>query len=553
MVVAIPRECILLEHVRELRPGMKVGRFFLEREVARGGMGSVWAARDGEAGGRRVALKTVLTSRHSTQKLASLFVEEARISGAVRHPNLLEMIDAGEDDGVPFLAMEWVEGITLRRLTDRTGRSPRLSLPLLLRVCMEACDGLHAAHEARTDDGDPLCVVHRDVSPQNLLVSEDGRVKVIDFGIAKAKGRLAEETTDGVLRGKVRYMAPEHALGHDLDRRADIWSLGVTLLETSTGRTPYSGEHDIATLVKLVSSEPDLREDASLPPAVWAVIRRALRKNPEERYATAREMGTDLEKILDEMGSKHTRRELAYLVREELRAIPDGSANRVSISDRATERVSPARLILAREPAIDSITARVPESVLSALIDHELREKPTASDRPAEHPTPVVPPDLIPALFVSTSTAMMVSTDAVDRESYGDSGELATFDPDASGPVPRPGRRRSGFVLASVLMLAVLVAVVGIRGRTIGPRLRGLAIGSQVAPPPLRTTEEAPAPFPVEAVSIAPFRLPAPMPSAPLATSRPGGSSGVAAAGSGTATSHKRLPPPAATFPKPSH
>jgi len=295
----------------ELRAGATVGRFRLEREVARGGMGAVWAARDPGARGRLVAVKTVIAAK-SSQKLSQLFVEEARIARAVRHPNLVELYDAGEENGVPYLAMEWVEGLTLRALAQSPGDLP---LGVILRICMEACDGLHAVHEARTDDGTPLHIVHRDVSPHNLLVSIAGRVKVIDFGIAKARGRLASETTDGVLRGKVRYMSPEHARGTALDRRADIWSLGVTLLEVATGVTPYAAEHDVATLVQLLSAEPTIPEHPRLPPAVRRVVTRALCRKPEERYPNARAMGTDLEAAIVSLGEKVTRREVAQCVR----------------------------------------------------------------------------------------------------------------------------------------------------------------------------------------------------------------------------------------------
>lgn len=302
--------CILAV-MAELRAGATVGRFRLEREVARGGMGAVWAARDPGARGRLVAVKTVIAAK-SSSKLSQLFVEEARIARAVRHPNLVELYDAGEENGVPYLAMEWVEGLTLRALAQSPGDLP---LGVILRICMEACDGLHAVHEARTDDGTPLQIVHRDVSPHNLLVSIAGRVKVIDFGIAKARGRLASETTDGVLRGKVRYMAPEHARGTALDRRADIWSLGVTLLEVTTGTTPFAADHDVATLVQLLSAEPNIPDHPRLPPSVRRVVERALRRKPEERYPNARAMGTDLEAAIVSLGEKVTRREVAQCVR----------------------------------------------------------------------------------------------------------------------------------------------------------------------------------------------------------------------------------------------
>lgn len=304
-------------------------------------MGAVWAARDPEANGRLVALKTVIATK-SSEKLSQLFVEEARIARAVRHPNLVELYEAGEERGIPYLAMEWVEGLTLRALAARPEELP---LSVILRICMEACDGLHAVHEARTDDGAPLDVVHRDVSPHNLLVSIEGRVKVIDFGIAKAKGRIATETTDGVLRGKVRYMSPEHARGSRLDRRADVWSLGVTLLEVTTGTTPFEGEHDVATLVQLLSAEPAIPDHPRLPPCVKAIVRRALRRLPEERYPTAREMGTAIETAIATLGEKITRREVARTVRLRLGTTKTEALPAPSFYGEEEDDVAPTALL----------------------------------------------------------------------------------------------------------------------------------------------------------------------------------------------------------------
>ncbi len=452
----------------------------------------MWSAFDEAFDGRRVALKTVLASRSSSEALARLFVEEARISGAVRHPNLLEMVDAGEHDGVPYLAMEWVEGVTVRRLAEQ-----RIPLPVLLRICMEACDGLHAAHEARTDEGVPLQVVHRDVSPQNLLVSRSGRVKVIDFGIAKAEGRITEDTTEGILRGKVRYMAPEQALGLDVDRRVDVWAVGVTLLELATGRIPYPGPHDIAALVKLVSCEPELPLAGELPADVHAVVERALRKNPDERFLTARDMGTALEEVLERLGEKNTRRDLAFLVRDRLASVSQRPSAHPPKrpSERSTAQLTvPTQLLpISPNPAKDAVTAKVPPAVLDALIAEELREKPTRSERPAAERESTA------GLSVSTSTAVMVSS-IDDVAPSGPSLEIEPYS-DASGPVPRPGRRKSGFVLASVLMAAALaVAVLGRRG-SIDARLLGAKSSSAVSVSAPAADVDAP----VEAVSIAPF------------------------------------------------
>jgi len=428
----------------ELRPGATVGRFRLEREVARGGMGAVWAARDPRAPGRLVAVKTVIAAK-SSKKLSQLFVEEARIARAVRHPNLVEMYDAGEEGGVPYLAMEWVEGLTLRALATSEGTLP---LGVVLRICMEACDGLHAVHEARTDEGEPLHIVHRDVSPHNLLVSIAGRVKVIDFGIAKARGRLASETTDGVLRGKVRYMSPEHARGLPLDRRADIWSLGVTLLEVTTGAIPYPAEHDVAALVQLLSAEPTVPEDPRLPPAVRRVVERALRRKPEERYPNARAMGTDLEAAIASLGEKVTRRDVAHCVRIRIETartqairIPnldpdedsdDGAATALFVSPKGrSEGSTKPEAPVPPRPAVPSEVSISERQTAPRLAGHEeLSEEDLTSIRSVDIvvPASLALPKLRPIL-PSTPGALRLFAEM-------DAAAAKTIDAETTAPMP---------------------------------------------------------------------------------------------------------------------
>ncbi len=444
----------------ELRTGATVGRFRLEREVARGGMGAVWAARDPVAPGRLVAVKTVIAAK-SSSKLSQLFVEEARIARAVRHPNLVELYDAGEENGVPYLAMEWVEGLTLRALGQAPGELP---IGVILRICMEACDGLHAVHEARTDDGKPLHIVHRDVSPHNLLVSIAGRVKVIDFGIAKARGRLASETTDGVLRGKVRYMSPEHARGTALDRRADIWSLGVTLLEVTTGLLPFSGDHDVATLVQLLSAEPKVPDHPLLPECVKRVVERALRRQPDERYPNARAMGTDLEAAIVSLGEKVTRRDVAHCVRMRIETartqalrVPsfevegdeddDGAATALFVAPRPAlppqaEAQTKSEIIPLpqpppkRQPSAPSVVAGLTDAV------DELLEEDLTNIRPVD--VVMMTPSTIPGRRSSAPPAVVAPTPALLPRvpTPRDDGDTTTrlsappAAPDSAAPVP---------------------------------------------------------------------------------------------------------------------
>lgn len=516
-------------------------------------MGSVWAAREHGPEGTRVALKTVLADRQRAPKLAKLFVEEARVSFAVRHPNLLEIYEAGEDAGLPYLVMEWVEGVTLRRLAQR---SDGLPLPLVLRALMEACDGLHAAHEARTDEGEPLHVVHRDIAPQNLLVSVSGRVKVIDFGIAKAKGRVLEETTQGVLRGRIRYMSPEHALGIPLDRRADVWSLGVTLLELCSGSLPFQADNEVAALMKLVSSsEPEVAYD-KLPPPVAEVVARALRRRPEERYPDARTMGSHLEAILRDLGAKHTRRDLAALVKEELettaklekrdivaavtRAVP-----RFSAEERPTQKraLSP---ILESTPAETSgtvVTAKVPPSVLDALVERELRVVPSVTPAPrSSHPEAVeVEPS---CLAVNTSTAVILPASVVDESAVtSDSGEVAHVQvvdrPSVDEAPSHSARPRIVARLAVGVVFGALIALTVLGGRAFrGSAVLGTErVHEHDVPAALPAALPSVLPnTPVEAVSIAVIRAPAP-------AARGSANASASASANVSATAAPRRPP----------
>ncbi len=378
-------------------------------------MGAVWAARESDGLGRRVALKTVLTMKRGSEKLAELFVEEARISRAVRHPNLVELYEAGQDQGVPYLAMEWIDGVTLRDLAEKPGKLP---LGVTLRICMEACDGLHAVHEARTDEGAPLHIVHRDVSPHNLMVSTRGEVKVIDFGIAKARGRMSNETTDGVLRGKIRYMAPEHARGMDIDRRADIWSLGVTVLEVVTGTTPFSAEHDVAALVKLLSQEPEIPRDASLPQPVRAIVERALRREREERFPDARSMGTALEQAIAELGAKAGKRDLAEHVKN----------RRAQSAARLVKRIVPVLRDDDGEREDEAATALFRPSDISSLL--------AAAEEPDEIEPP--PPSSVPTLTAPPQTLAptVVRKDTLTRPPMASEDDLTMLRPAEHGKPP---------------------------------------------------------------------------------------------------------------------
>ena len=234
----------------DVRPGATLGRYELLAPIATGGMARVWAARLLGQGGfsKIVALKMILPDLAGDLEFEQMFLDEARIAAKLRHPNVCETFDLGEDKNTLFLAMEWVDGVSLLRLVRTADRDPSQQAPdayirrpiapgLAARIVADACAGLHAAHVLVDDDGTPLGVVHRDVSPHNLLVSANGTVKVTDFGVAMAFGK-SHATATGQIKGKLSYMSTEQLTGGPIDGRADVFALGCVLYEIATWHRP---------------------------------------------------------------------------------------------------------------------------------------------------------------------------------------------------------------------------------------------------------------------------------------------------------------------------
>ena len=225
-----------------LAAGSHVGGYEIVAPLRAGGMASLYLARRiGPAGfSRPVAIKVVHAHLASDRAFVEMFLDEARLSARIIHPNVVHVEELGEAGGSFFLAMEYVHGTSLSVFLGRLVESRRMLAPeAACAIAMKVADGLHAAHEAKDEQGEPLQVIHRDVSPQNVLIGLDGHVKLIDFGVAKARGRM-QQTEAGSLKGKLRYMAPEQAWGRAIDRRIDVYALGVVLWETLTARRLFS-------------------------------------------------------------------------------------------------------------------------------------------------------------------------------------------------------------------------------------------------------------------------------------------------------------------------
>ncbi|HET9956244.1 MAG TPA: serine/threonine-protein kinase [Polyangiaceae bacterium] len=227
-----------------LEPGTQLGNHRVLFCTARGGMASVWPALQlGPRGfSKLVALKAILPDLVASPEFEALFIEEARIAARIRHPNVCEVFELIEENGVLALSMEWIDGDALGRVLETPPQplNPRIAA----YIVAQAAAGLHAAHELRDDAGDAMNVVHRDVSSQNILISKDGHVKISDFGIAKAFGSTRDATQAGRVRGKLAYMSPEQASAAATDRRSDVFSLGVVLYQITIGQIPFRQADD---------------------------------------------------------------------------------------------------------------------------------------------------------------------------------------------------------------------------------------------------------------------------------------------------------------------
>ncbi|MBX3190615.1 MAG: protein kinase [Labilithrix sp.] len=301
---------------------VKIGRYEIVGQLATGGMAAIVLARlVGPSGFERLVVIKRMLPHLRSDSMREMFLEEARILAGIRHTNVVQVEELAANDGEPFLAMEYLEGESAAGLLRRLVAQRRtLPADLAAYIVAEACAGLHAAHELRGPEGARRGLVHRDVSPQNVFVTYDGTVKVLDFGIAKSNDANTRKdlTKAGELKGKFEYMSPEQTTGAALDCRSDVFSLGIVLYELATARSLFHRRTHLLTM-KAICEEPIVRPSrvlSTVPKAIDAVCARALKRTLEARYATAAAMRRELLPLATLPGAEEPRDRLAALMRE---------------------------------------------------------------------------------------------------------------------------------------------------------------------------------------------------------------------------------------------
>src|SRR5215217_3385744 len=371
---------------------MHVGKYQLVRKLATGGMAEVFLAKAAGPGGfeKTLVLKRILPHLAEDPSFVEMFLGEARLVAGLNHPHIVQIFDFGEAEGSYFLAMELIDGPNLRRWQRQAASKGQPLAPnICAKVVAQAAEGLAFAHDfVDPTTGQPLGLIHRDVSPDNILVSRQGAVKVVDFGIAKVAGQK-HRTQTGIVKGKVAYMPPEQVRADPLDRRVDVYALGVVLYELLTGKLPIDGASELALMQAIVSREPmpvsRYRQD--VPAALQDIITKALRKDREDRYPDCRALQVDLERFVLSVGEPVG----AYQVAQAVEQVVE-------------ERIVPTPAPMSSRPEVREARAETPERTVPSRPEgrearEEAPERTVPSGSPRKPPVRTGEADAVPAVF----------------------------------------------------------------------------------------------------------------------------------------------------------
>lgn len=453
----------------QLRPE-RFGRYVLLEKIGQGGMAEVFrAVAPGMGGFRRVlVLKRILPDMSRDPRFVQMFVDEAKISALISHPNVVQVFEFGKIEDAHFLAMEYVHGRNLSTVMGKLATLGRLPPPdVIAEIVRQAALGLHHAHSMNGADGTPLGIIHRDVTPANIMIGFAGAVKVLDFGIARAAEEVKEARTQaGAVKGKVAYLAPEQINRQPVDHRSDLFALGVVLHECLTGQRLFKADNPLAAMKAILEMPipPPSRLNPDVPPRLDRVVARALQRKPELRYPNGKAMAMDLEAVLVEQ--RYFSQRLPSFLKE-------------LFQDEVTE--SKDRILPAELAAIEALPE---EPEIELRLSTEQEAQGARAGRPA---TPPVPPRAPPP---PPPGATGLNTAAVGT------GSASPLPVEKSAALPLPAARRSRWLLGGAVGAAALMVLAFVLG------------GRRGAPP-----AAAPEPLPV-----APAEPPPPEPPPPART-----------------------------------
>lgn len=480
-----------MKAVGDVGAGHTLGRYELLVPIAQGGMAVVWAARmKGTRGFQKiVAVKTMLPSLSEDSQFEEMFLAEAELASRIKHPHVCEILDLGEQEGTLYLVMEWVDGEPLSTLQKAARAKGGIPIAVATRIALHAALGLHAAHELKDEDGKPVDLVHRDVSPQNVLVTYDGHVKIVDFGVAKAaSGAEGTRTRAGQIKGKVPFMSPEQALGKTVDRRTDIFALAIVLYQMVTGKHPFRSDNDMATLHRICEKEPVAPIKSlvpTCPDALSDAVAKALDKNYEQRWQTMVEFARALERALAELVAAGKDDDLAGFVKATVGERADKRKAAIKEAIRvADERFETRKKVEAsgQFPALALAADRVSASDISG-VSGVSRSSPTAVGG-----RPTMPSDTGPA---STGSSPLLSAPGVV----------------VAGPQAAAGSSKRWIVLGGAVAAIAIAAAAFVVGRG------GARPGQAPAPAADAPATPARADDPPAAATAAPAQPAAPAPS----------------------------------------
>ena len=497
------------------------GSYQLVERLAMGGMAEVYLARP-EGQDRLVALKRILPSIASDEEFIAMFIDEAKIAGQLNHPSITQILDLGKINASYFISMEYVSGHDLRALWDRTrdsGKDGKTTLPIGIAcfIVKKICDGLDYAHRRRDAKGRPLGIIHRDVSPQNILISYDGDLKIIDFGIAKAANRIVRTQT-GILKGKFAYMAPEQARGEPTDHRADIFAIGVILYELLTGERAFKADTDFVLLEKVrrVDVVPLRQLRPDVPRDLERIVAKALAKEAADRYAWASTLGSDLDRFMSDQASSSSKEELAAYVQRTFRAEFEEERRRLAAYRALFDdgELSAATMVRAKRPSLDPDTGASDEGTVEGEeppsgFDHAATQ---AAERPGASALVSTGVSAAPSQLSSQLSSQLLLRPSSPRDSMSQPASARMVD-----PIHNADDEIDDDEIDASAEASAMGAAVGDRHGMTAPMPRHSTDSDP--PPPLSAPDEAPARGATarvtDATQLDPDTPRAPMPAAP--------------------------------------